>query len=82
MDEYKTVQHLVDYCQGKNVKRIKLMGVEVEFFDQQPAPMSLDPKDLAKTLTDSMPPDSAMLFASSEDMADETLNHSDGKTNL
>lgn len=59
---------LVEFCEGKRVKRVKSGTFEVEFFDQTPEPMKLDPVSLSKALTDSMPPDSAMLFASTEDM--------------
>lgn len=38
----------------------------VEFFEKK-SDTPLDPVSLAKALTDSMPPDSAMLFAATED---------------
>lgn len=51
------------------VKSFECDGVKVEFFEPKPEPMKLDPVTLSKTLTDTMPPDSAMLFASTEDVA-------------
>ena len=60
-------KELIEFCKDKGLKRVRLGDFEAEFFDTKPQPMSLDPKDLAKVLTDSMPPDSAMLFASVED---------------
>ncbi len=59
-------------------------GIDVEFFEPAkptPVTMPLDPVSLAKTFSDPMPPDSAMLFASSDDAPIETtLNQSDGNT--
>lgn len=59
-------------------------GFEIEFFEppKPEAPsMPLDPVSLAKTFADQMPPDSALLFASSEDLNDEQpLNPSQGKS--
>lgn len=59
---------LLEFCDRKNVKRIKFGELEAEFFQKQ-AP-SLDPKELAKAFSDNMPPDSAMLFASTEEIDD------------
>lgn len=65
-----TAKELIEFCKDKGLKKLRLGDFEAEFFDIKPQPMSLDPKDLAKVLTDSMPPDSAMLFASVEDPQD------------
>lgn len=76
------IEKLIDHfhAQGLSIKRISSAGVEIEFFPPLAPPMDLDPVSLSKTLAESMPPDSAMLFASTEDPAPEpTLNHSDGK---
>lgn len=59
LDKLKAIKDL-------GVKRYKCGELEVEFFAPVPPPMSFDPKELAKTLADSMPPDSAMLMASAE----------------
>jgi hypothetical protein len=70
MTEFESVQNIINLCEKRNVKRIKLLGIEVEFFEPRSEPMPLDPKALANILTESMPPDSAMLFASTEDMTE------------
>lgn len=59
---------LIEFCERKSIKSVKFGELEAEFFEKQ-AP-SLDPKDLAKALTESMPPDEAMLFASTEPIQD------------
>ncbi len=59
---------LIDYCEGKGVKRIRSGAFMVEFFPKAPETMSLDPVSLSKALADSMPPDSSMLFASTEEV--------------
>lgn len=70
---------LIKFCEKHGIKRVKLGDFEAEFFETK-SEMKLDPLSLSKTLSDSMPPDSAMLFASSEDLPIEpNLNQSDGK---
>lgn len=54
---------LIEFCESKSIKRVKFGTFEVEFIEKQ-TPMALDPLSLSKALTDSMPPDSAMLLAS------------------
>lgn len=58
----------IEKLQKLGVKRFRknMAEYEVEFFPLPSAPMNFDPKELAKTLADSMPPDSAMLMASAE----------------
>lgn len=64
-------------CRKYNVKSCSVdqaCGItSFEFFPQGSAApdMPLDAKELAKVFTDSMPPDSAMLFAATEDPAPE-----------
>ena len=55
---------LIEFCQDRGIKRIRSGAFAVEFFPKMPEPMALDPLTLSKALTDSMPPDSAMMFAS------------------
>lgn len=68
------VEELISLCKDKGIKKVVVganQGIEIEFFPPQPKQaelMAMDPVSLSKALTDSMPPDSAMLFASSEDM--------------
>lgn len=60
------------------VKRYNSETGEVEFFEPKPEAPALNPKELAEALADSMPPDSAMLFASAEDIpiqSDEKDKH-------
>lgn len=59
---------LLEFCERKNIKCVKFEGLEAEFFKAEPAP--LDTKELVKAMTDSMPPDSAMMFASTEGIDD------------
>lgn len=66
-------QKLIKFCEGRRIKHLSFGQFSVEFFPKEPEAMKLDPASLAKTLSDSMPPDSAMLFASSEDMDTENL---------
>ena len=58
----------IELLRKHNVKSYKadMSSWAVEFFAPTPEPMDLSIKNLAKTLTDSMPPDSAMLFAATE----------------
>lgn len=71
MDEIKA---LLEMTHGKQVKTLRYGEFEVEFFspDAKLEAMSLAPQDLAKILQPSMPPDSAMLFASSEEIEPAT----------
>lgn len=64
-------KELVEWAKDQGIKRMVCGPLEVEFFGPKITPMSLDPKDLAKVFTDSMPPDTAMLFASTEGVPDE-----------
>lgn len=61
------VRRLSAFCEGKGVSRVKCAGIEIEFFPRASEPMALDPVALSKILTDSMPPDSVMMFAANED---------------
>lgn len=63
-------------CKEWGVKHIKTSGFEVEFFEptKKPEPMALDPLSLSKVLAEDMPPDSAMLFAATEDPVPESVN--------
>lgn len=65
---------LISWARKHGIARLKVTGLEVEFFKQDPEPMKLDPKSLADALSDTMPPDSQMLFASSEDLPDDEIN--------
>lgn len=62
---------LLELCKSMGVRRVRDGEFEAEFFPPTPEPMPLDPVSLSKTLADSMPPDSAMLFAATEDPAPE-----------
>jgi hypothetical protein len=64
----QVISELLDLCKAKGVMRIKTGTFEAEFFADKPTPMDMSPKAIASAMSDSMPPDSAMLFASSEDM--------------
>ncbi len=71
------LQALIPYLKSQGVKTYRTGGLglfEIEFFESKPV-HELDPKKLIETLNDGMPPDTDMLFASSED-----INHSDGNT--
>lgn len=59
---------LIIFCEERGIKSVAFEQFAVEFFPKEPEAMNLDPVALSKALTDSMPDDSAMLFASSEDM--------------
>jgi hypothetical protein len=75
-------KEFIEICKSNGIKHAKLGSFEVEFYPTPVAPMALDPVSLSKAFSDSMPPDTAMLFASSEDLNDQqesTLNQSDGK---
>lgn len=71
MIELSQAISLIELCEKKRIKRVKVNDFEVEFFASEPEPMAFDPVSLSKILTDSMPPDSAMMFASTEDIAPE-----------
>lgn len=58
---------VIRFCSTWNIKRFKLGEFEVEFYQKAAEGMALDPVSLSKTLSESMPPDSAMLFAATED---------------
>ena len=58
-------KQLIEWAKELGLKRVRSGTFEVEFYPKH-EPMNFDPKSLAKTLTDSIPPDSEMLFASSE----------------
>lgn len=76
-------KEFVDTCQARGIKHAKLGRFEIEFFEDKPTEMAMDPVSLSKILTDALPPDSAMLFASAEDMEDKqeaSLSQSDGET--
>lgn len=62
---------LIQWAKKQGISRIKVTGMEVEFFPSQPEPMNLDPKSLAEALSDSMPDDETMLYASSEGIPKE-----------
>jgi len=68
MTDLELMKQLIKLGKENNIKFFKCGALELEFFAHIPEPMSLAPQDLAKVLSDSLPPDSAMLFASSEDM--------------
>lgn len=70
MAKLKFYRELFALCKEFGVKSIKEYGIEAEFHVEQKEQMSLDPKTLAKVLSDSMPPDSSMLFASTEEITD------------
>lgn len=72
------VNEIIKLCKDNGIRRFRNDCCEIEFFDSKPETMSLTPQDLSKVLTDSLPPDSTMLFASSEDI-EENLNPSQGK---
>lgn len=73
-EHFKYLNELLGICAKYNVKSYKRGGIEIELFETKATvePMSFDPKDLVKAFSDSMPPDSAMLFASSEDIIPES----------
>lgn len=71
------IKKIIDLCESKAVKRLKIDTFEVEFFQKTPEPMNLDQVTLAKALSDTLPPDSAMLFASAEDMMEKGPNESE-----
>ncbi len=70
MTAFAKEYELIKFCEKHGVKRVKLDAFEVEFFPSAPTSMELDPVSLSKILTNSMPPDSAMMFAATEDMPD------------
>lgn len=61
-----SLKEILELCAQHNVKRVKCADIEIEF---EPKAQDLSPTALAKTLAESMPPDSAMLFAATEDPA-------------
>lgn len=61
-----TLKEILELCSKHNVRKVKCADIEVEF---EPKAQDLSPNVLAKTLAESMPPDSAMLFAATEDPA-------------
>ena len=71
------IKKMIDLCESKAVKRLKIDTFEVEFFQKTPEPMDLNMTNLAKTLSDSLPPDSSLLFASTEDMMEKGPNESE-----
>lgn len=66
----KVIADLLDLCRAHGVRRLKKGDFEAEFFAPSAEPMALDAKTLSNILSDSMPPDSVMLFASSEGVPD------------
>lgn len=67
----QVISELLDLCRSKGVRSFKSGTFEAEFFPSKPEPMNFDPVELSKNLGPSMPPDSAMLFASSEGIPSE-----------
>lgn len=62
-------KNLIDFCKDKRVKLINYnqsSGLIVEFFEEK-TDTTFDAKKLTESLTDSLPPDSEMLFASVPD---------------
>lgn len=68
MDNY--TQNLIKFCKVSGVSKFKTKDIEVEFFS--PIIPEIDPVQLAKALTDNMPTDEQMLFASTESIPDPT----------
>lgn len=66
------LKEALSLCTQWGVKHLKTGDFEVEFFEQkkEPEPMPLDPVNLSKILSDSMPPDSIMQFAATEEIPD------------
>jgi hypothetical protein len=69
----KEKKQFIEWARSQMIKNININheGLSVEFFPTQLEPMNLDPKTLAEALSDSMPDDSTMLYASSEGIPDE-----------
>lgn len=66
------IEKILDVLNEKRVKTARFSEdgklIEVNFFEKEQQGMPLDPVSLSKALSDSMPPDSEMLFASADDM--------------
>ena len=81
-DEKIIIEGLIDLCKVKGIKSFRYNNLSFEFFpleSKAPEPMAMDPLALSKILVDSMPPDSAMLYAAVDDPAPEPiLNPSEG----
>lgn len=73
MINIEQAKDLILFCKTNGVKHIHFQGLVCELFEEKPTPMSLDPKDLVKTLAEPMPPDSQMLFASAEDIEEKAI---------
>lgn len=65
---FNETKALIALCENRNIKKFGVNGeyFEVEFFPSKSS--EIDPVQIAKALTDHMPPDSQMLFAATEDM--------------
>lgn len=71
--KFAEAKKLIEFFQKRGLMRVKMGEFEVEFFEPKSPdiqPMALDPVSLSKVFSDQMPPDSAMMFASTEDMPD------------
>lgn len=71
MTELKEMAAFLDLCKLKGVHKAKYENLEIEFFEPKLETAPLDTVALAKALQDSMPPDSSMMFAATEDPAPE-----------
>lgn len=63
-----TYKDVVLFCKEHGVRKLKFFDFEAEFFESKPEPMSFDPVALSKALTDHMPSDDQMMFASTEEI--------------
>lgn len=69
---YSDAKALIKFCEGRDIKALRIGNFSIEFYPQVDQ-MKFDPQSLAKTLSDSMPPDSQMLFASGDSNMDDKV---------
>ena len=63
----KDLEDVLKLCRQHKVKRLKFNQLEVELENESNA-MDLSPKAITEALADSLPPDSQLLFAATEEI--------------
>lgn len=74
------MKEVLNICKSAGVSKFSYKEFSAEFLKQD-TPMDLSSANLVKTLSESLPPDSELLFASAEDLIETKVNlsHNDGE---